>query len=481
MTVPGTPATGPGAAGLPDRPGPAWAPLDAREVRRGRTGWYAYDLANHSYIAVVGTVLFAPYLTSVATTAACGAVRPCRRDLHVAGVAVSPGSLVFYAIPLATIIATVFLPVVGAAADRTRSPRRLLGVFALLGAAATVAMAGIRGGDWPLGVALLTVATISLACSVVVTNSLLHDLSGADERDAVSARGWAAGYVGSAVSLAVALAVLTYGPHVGLTTTSAVLVSFVFAGLWWGGFTVVPLLLLPDRRPPDPVPGAPAASALPTPRGRSRILLDLRDTYREVRAHPQSARFLLVVLLINDGIGTVVGVASTYGSQELGLSQRLLLVTILLVQVVAVVGALAFGRLAGRLGARRLIFAGLVAWMGIIVAGWLLPARRVLPFLVLALAIGLMLGGVQALARSVFSQAAPADRQAAWFSLYQATQQGTSWLATLVFGLVHQLAGSYRPALGALLAFFVVATVLLARTDLRRAIREAGNPQPAVL
>jgi len=177
----------------------------------------------------------------------------------------------------------------------------------------------------------------------------------------------------------------------------------------------------------------------------------------------------------------VVGVASTYGSQQLGLGQRLLLVTILLVQVVAIAGALAFGRLAGRLGARRLILLGLVAWMAIIAAGWALPARRVGPFLLLALAIGLMLGGVQALARSVFSQAAPADRQAAWFSLYQATQQGTSWLATLVFGLVHQLTGSYRPALGALLAFFVAATVLLLRTDLRRAIADAGNPQPWVL
>jgi len=475
---------------LPDRP--VWAPLTPREVRRGRTGWYAYDLANHSYIAVVGTVLFAPYLTSVATTAACGAVRPCTTDLRVAGVTVSPGSLVFYAIPLATILATLFLPVVGAAADRSSSPRRLLGVFALTGAAATVAMAGIRGGDWQLGVGLLTAATISLACSVVVTNSLLHDLSGPDERDAVSARGWAAGYVGSTVSLAAALAVLTYAPRLGLDTTSAALVSFVFAGLWWGAFTVVPLVVLPDRRRLDGAAGRPGGFPAGSrqsgrsreyrgSRGRNRILLDLRDTYREIRAHPQSARFLLVALLINDGIGTVVGVASTYGSQQLGLGQRLLLVTILLVQVVAIAGALAFGRLAGRLGARRLILLGLVAWMAIIAAGWALPARRVGPFLLLALAIGLMLGGVQALARSVFSQAAPADRQAAWFSLYQATQQGTSWLATLVFGLVHQLTGSYRPALGALLAFFVAATVLLLRTDLRRAIADAGNPQPRVL
>lgn len=446
--------------------------LSVQQQRRGRTGWYAYDLATHSYIAIVGTVLFAPYLTSVATTAACGAVRPCRRDLTVAGVAVSPGSLVFYAIPLATIVATVFLPLVGAAADRVRAPRRLLGVFAFAGAAATVAMAGIRGGDWPLGVGLLAVTTTCLACSVVVTNSLLHDLAGPDERDGVSARGWAAGYVGSTACLAVALALVTFHRHLGLSTTGAVLVCFAFAGVWWAAFSVVPLLLLPDRRTPP----VGAAAAL-----HGNLATDLRDTYREVRAHPQSARFLLVALLVNDGIGTVVGVASTYGSQQLGLGQQVLLATILGVQVVAVVGALGYGRLAGRFGARRLILLGLVAWMGIIVAGWLLPAHRILPFLLLAVAIGLMLGGVQALCRSVFSQVAPADRQAAWFSLYQATQQGTSWFATLVFGLVHQIAGSYRPALGALLAFFVVATVLLLRTDLRRGVREAGNPQPRML
>jgi UMF1 family MFS transporter len=447
--------------------------LSPDDQRRGRTGWYAYDLATHSYIAVVGTVLFAPYLTSVATTAACGSVRPCHRDLTVAGVAVSPGSLVFYAIPLATIIATVFLPLVGAAADRARSPRRLLGLFAFTGAAATVAMAGIGGGDWQLGVGLLTVTTICLACSVVVTNSLLHDLASPDERDAVSARGWAAGYVGSTICLAVALVVVTAHASLSMTKTTAVLVCFAFAGLWWAAFTVVPLLMLPDR--PGPLV-APVAGA-----GRGQLVAALRDTYREVRAHPQSGRFLLVALLINDGIGTVVGVASTYGSQQLGLSQQVLLATILGVQVVAVVGALAFGRLAGRVGSRRMILVGLVAWMAIIVGGWVLPAHRIGLFLILAAAIGLMLGGVQALSRSVFSQVTPADRQAAWFSLYQATQQGTSWFATLVFGLVHQIAGSYRPALGALLAFFVAATVLLLRTDLRRAVREAGNPQPRTL
>lgn len=452
-------------------------PGPTRAQRRGRIGWYAYDLATHSYIAVVGTVLFAPYLTSVAETAACGATRPCRADLRIAGVAVSPGSLVFYAIPLATIIATLFLPLVGAAADRARSPRGLLGVFAMIGAAATVGMAGIRGGDWQLGVLLLAVTTICLACSVVVTNSLLHDLAGPDERDAVSSRGWAAGYVGSTICLAVALVVVSFAPSLSLTKTGAVLVCFVFAGVWWGGFTIVPLVLLPDR-----ADLAPTASASQTAdRGRFGVVADLSDTYREVRAHPHSARFLLVALLINDGIGTVVGVASTYGSVQLGLSQQVLLVTILIVQVVAVAGALGFGRLAGRIGARRSIMIGLVAWMLIIGAGWLLPAHRVLPFLIVALFIGLMLGGVQALARSVFSQVAPGDRQAAWFSLYQATQQGTSWLATLVFGLVHQLAGSYRPALGALLAFFVVAIVLLLRTDLRAAIEQAGNPQPRIL
>jgi UMF1 family MFS transporter len=191
--------------------------------------------------------------------------------------------------------------------------------------------------------------------------------------------------------------------------------------------------------------------------------------------------FLLAYLFYNDGIQTVIVSASTYGENELGFGTSVLIATILLVQYVAFVGALLFGRAAERLGARRVVLAGLVLWMLIVSAGYFLPENELAPFLVLAAAIGLVLGGTQALSRSFFSQLVPRGREAEYFSLYQAGERGTSWLGTLLFGLVHQWTDSYRPAIVALIVFFLVGLVLLLRVDAVRGIREAGNQPPAVV
>jgi UMF1 family MFS transporter len=191
--------------------------------------------------------------------------------------------------------------------------------------------------------------------------------------------------------------------------------------------------------------------------------------------------FLLAYLFYNDGIQTVIVSASTYGENELGFGTSVLISTILLVQYVAFLGALLFGRAAERLGARRVVLTGLLMWMVIVSAGYFLPENEIAPFLVLASGIGLVLGGTQALSRSFFSQLVPRDREAEYFSLYQAGERGTSWLGTLLFGLVHQVTDSYRPAILALIVFFAVGFVLLLRVDAVRGIREAGNRPPALV
>ncbi|CAN5866186.1 hypothetical protein BH20ACT6_BH20ACT6_08250 [soil metagenome] len=170
-----------------------------------------------------------------------------------------------------------------------------------------------------------------------------------------------------------------------------------------------------------------------------------------------------------------------YGDKQLGFETSTLIATILLVQFVAFGGALLFGRVAAHLGSRRTILAGLCIWIGVVAVGYLLPAGELVPFVALAVAIGIVLGGTQALSRSLFSQLIPAGRAAEYFSLYQACERGTSWLGTLVFGLVQQLTDSYRPALAALAVFFVVGFVLLLRVDVRRAIIDVGNRPPAVV
>ena len=204
-------------------------------------------------------------------------------------------------------------------------------------------------------------------------------------------------------------------------------------------------------------------------------------TLQDLRNYPQTLLFLVAYLFYNDGIQTVIYAASVYGERELEFEKSTVLMAFLVVQFIGVVGALLFGRVAQARGARSVILGGLLIWIVVVAAGYFTPARSFGLFLALAAAIGLVLGGTQALSRSFYSQLIPRGREAEYFSLYQAAERGTSWLGTLVFGLVQQATGSYRPALFALAAFFVVGFALLWRVDPRRGIVEAGNTPPSVV
>ncbi|MEJ7628822.1 MAG: MFS transporter [Nocardioidaceae bacterium] len=440
--------------------------------RAERRAWYVYDWANSAYVTTVATVLFAPYLISVAERAACGRVgteeRPCTADLSVADFDVSPGSLVFYVVTLATIFSALVLPVVGAVADRSSHKSVLMARFAWVGSAFAGGMFFVTGSNWQLGAGLLFLANICLGASLVIYDSILCDIASPDERDDVSSRGWALGYLGGGLLLAANLVVVLLHDSFGLDKSSAVRVCLLSAGLWWAGFTIIPYRGIRDR---------PAVGVLREPGSLARQSFgQLWATLRGLRAYPMTLRFLLAYLVFNDGIQTVIAAASTYGEKQLGFSTSELIATILLVQFVAVGGALLFGRFATRWGAYRTIMGGLVAWMVIVVMAFALPEHQLLPFLGLAVGIGIVLGGTQALSRALFSRLIPHGREAEYFSLYQAGERGTSWLGTLVFGLVHQVTGSYRPAIIALVAFFGVGIVLLSRVDVGRGIEEAGNP-----
>ncbi|TDU84257.1 UMF1 family MFS transporter [Kribbella voronezhensis] len=445
--------------------------------KREYWGFSLYDWANSGYVTTVGTVLFAPYLTSVAETAACGRVGttddPCHTNLHVLGLGISPGSLAFYVVTVATLMSALFLPVVGAIADRSPRKRVLMCGFAWAGALAACCMVFVSGDRWALGALLLFLGNLCLGSSLVVYDSILIDIAAPDDRDDVSSRAWAFGYLGGFILLAINLGVVTAHDALGLGKGTAVRLSLLSAGLWWGLFTLIPYLRLKDRPPASVVPVG--GNLIKQSFGQ------LFATLRHVRSYPMTLLFLVAYLFFNDGIQTVISVSSTYGEKQLGFETQILIMTILLVQFVAFFGALAFGRFARRYGSQRTIMGGLVVWMVIVIAGFLLPAHQIAPFLAMGLAIGIVLGGTQALSRSAFSQLIPKGREAEYFSLYQAGERGTSWLGTLVFGLVHQLTGSYRPAIVALGIFFVVGLVLLARVDMRRGITEAGNTQPALV
>ncbi len=189
----------------------------------------------------------------------------------------------------------------------------------------------------------------------------------------------------------------------------------------------------------------------------------------------------MAYLFFNDGIQTVITASSTYGAEELHFSQSQLIQTILLVQFVAFGGALLFGRLAARIGAWRSVLWSLGLWTVVVVLAFFVPSGAYLPFLALAVLIGIVLGGSQALARSLYSQLVPVNREAEFFSLYQAMERGTSWFGMITFGLVHQLTHSYRWAILALIVFFVLGGWLLSRVNMRQGILDAGNEVPQIV
>ncbi|MFI9567324.1 MFS transporter [Streptomyces rishiriensis] len=434
---------------------------EAAGRRREQRGWYFYDWACSVYSTSVLTVFLGPYLTSVAKKAA-----DADGYVHPLGVPVRAGSFFAYSVSLSVIAAVVVMPLVGAAADRTGRKKPLLGAAAYVGAAATTAMFFLGGDRYLLGGALLIVANAAQSVAMMLYNSYLPQIAPPEERDAVSSRGWAFGYAAGSLVLVVNLVLYLAHDSFGVSESTAVRICLASAGLWWGGFTLIPLLRLRDR----PAAVREEASA--------PGLRQLAATVRDMRRHPLTLSFLLAYLVYNDGIQTVISQASVYGSEELGLGQSTLIGAVLLVQLLAVAGALGMGRLARTYGAKRTILGSLAAWTLTLGAGYFLPAGAPVGFFLLAAAIGLVLGGSQALSRSLFSHLVPPGKEAEYFSAYEMSDRGMSWLGPLLFGITYQLTGSYRDAIVSLVAFFVVGFLLLARVPVRRAIGDAGNPVP---
>ncbi|PKV84568.1 MFS transporter [Streptomyces sp. TLI_146] len=434
--------------------------------RREQRGWYFYDFACSVYSTTVLTVFLGPYLTAIAKDAA-----DADGFVHPLGVPVRAGSLFAYAVSASVVLAVVLMPMVGAAADRTGRKKPLLAAAAYTGAAATAGMFFLDGHRYLLGAVLLIVANAALSVSMVLYNAYLPQIAGPEERDRVSSRGWAFGYTAGAFVLVLNLVLYSGHDSFGLSEGTAVRICLASAGVWWGAFTLVPLRRLRDRHAPGGhVPAEDKVGA-----GWRQLIATLRD----MRARPLTLAFLLAYLIYNDGVQTVISQASLYGSEELGLDQNTLIVAVLLVQVLAVAGALGMGRLAQTHGAKRTILGSLAVWALILATGYFLPAHSPALFFVLAAAIGTVLGGSQALSRSLFSHMVPSGKEAEYFSAYEMSDRGLSWLGPLVFGLAYQLTGSYRDAIISLVIFFGVGFVLLARVPVRAAVAAAGNPVPA--
>ncbi len=426
-----------------------------------------YDWANSAFQATVITALAGPYLTALAQ-------QRVGENGIVLGLgpfgAVTAKAFFPYCIALSVFVQVLLLPLLGAIADYTHVKKTLMAAFCYLGAGATCLMFFASADRLLLAGALLIVANIGFGGSIVLYNAFLNDVASPPRRDAVSSRGYAYGYLGGGLLLAGNLGLVTAAPSLGIGRDLAVRLSILSAGLWWAGFAAITFARLRTRMP-----------AAVRPPGRSYLGIGVTRaiaSFAELRRLPQTRRFLVAYLFYNDGIQTVISVSSVFLAQELFVARGLdadeafLMGIVLMVQFVAFGGALVYERVASWIGTKRAIVSSVVIWTAIIVYAyrWLETTREAWG---LAAAIAVVLGGSQALSRSLFSQMIPAGREASFYGLYEISERGSSWIGPFVFGTVAGVTGSYRQAILSVIVLFLVGLALLALTDTARAARDA--------
>ncbi len=438
--------------------------------RREIFGWYIYDWANSAFYTTVVTVFLGPYLGSIAKNAArLGG--ETNVYIYPLGIKVYYDSFYPYVMALSVALQVIFLPILGAIADYSHRKKQMLAATAYAGALATMGLYFLQGANYMLGGGLFILANLSFGASIVFYNSFLPDIASADRRDQVSSIGWAIGYLGGGLLLFLNLILFSKAESLGLSTGQAVRISLASSGAWWAVFTIVPLAALKRRQ-----------SVKQLPEGQSYLkagFQQLGHTVKRARRYPHTLLFLIAYLLYNDGIQAVIALASSFGKDELKLSEATLVQVILMVQFVAFFGSLLFNYVAKALDARRAIMISLVIWTGVLVYAYGFLETQT-QFYLLGAAIAIVLGGSQALSRSVYSLMIPKGQEAEYFSLYEVSDKGTSWLAPLLFGLALQLTESYRIAILSLIVFFIAGLLLLALVDVGKAAESVASSQLSV-
>lgn len=427
--------------------------------RRSTRAWVMYDWANSAFVTIVVAAVFPPWFVTLG--AGAHATEAAR--------AAATGRLSLATTIALTIIA-IASPALGAIGDRAPIKKLMIAVFTAIGAGATGALWFVGEGDAGLALFLFAIGNIAVNGSFVFYDSLLPHVAKPDELDRVSTAGYALGYLGGGVLLGVCVAMILQPHMFGISDAgTAIRLSFVMTAAWWLVFSI-PLLVRVTE------PEIPADRRA---RGTAAIragLTDLANAWRVLRQFPDAGKLLLAFLVYNDGIGTIIRMATAYG-QEIGLAQGDLIVALLIVQFVGIPASFGFGYAAGWIGTRKAIFAGLAAYTAVSVLGYFMTSG--LHFFLLAGLVGLIQGGVQALSRSLFASMIPRHRSSELFGLFAVFEKVAGIFGPAMFWLANEAFGSSRPAILGVMVFFLGGGLLLARVDVEAGQRAARSSEPA--
>lgn len=444
---------------------------DKKEIQ----GWAMYDWANSAFSTTVGTVFLGPYLANLASSVA---EKSPDGMVYIGSIPIAPDSFFPYCVSLSVILQVLFLPILGAIADYSHLRKFFMRLFATIGAVTTALLFFVQGDLWLLGGLMYIIANLAFGAAMVFYNAYLPDIASEDQRDRVSSYGWAMGYLGGGLLLLLNLIFFQFSDKIGVDGGLAVRINLASAGIWWLGFSFLTWKRLHPRH---------ARKQIPT--GESYVSVGFKQlghTLSEIKSYPETLKFLLSYFLYNDGIQTVIAVAATFAAASianggLGMETGTLTMVILMIQFVAFFGALFWGKLAGWIGSKNAIIVSLVIWSGVVIYayGGLYGETATAQFFVLGAFIAIVMGGSQAISRSLFAQMIPDGKEAEYYSFYEVSERGTSWIGPLLFGLMNQMFGNMRLAILSLIFFFVVGLLTLPLVNVEKAIsavkeRKAG-------
>lgn len=414
--------------------------------------WAMYDLANSAFSTTVITAIFPVYFATVA------------------GADLPPGEatrLLARTTTVALATSAILAPLLGALADYAPIKKRLLGFFAAIGCIAAGFLALVGRGDWLLAAVCFGIGNVGFTASLTFYDSLLPHIAREDDIDRVSTSGYALGYLGGGVLLALNVAwILSPGTFGLRDAAQASRLSFASVAVWWFLFSI-PLF----RRVPEPMTRA-GGGARSTSELITASFNGLLHTIRELRRYRNAMLLLVAFVIYADGIGTIQRLATSYGA-ELGINQSALITAILLVQFAGVPFAFLFGALAARLGAKTSIFIGLAVYIVLTISAYYMKTER--DFYILAFMVATVQGGTQALSRSLFASMIPKARSSEFFGLFSIFEKFGAILGPAVFETASRTTGSSRSAILSVVVFFIAGAVVLSFVNVRQGQEASQN------
>jgi UMF1 family MFS transporter len=424
--------------------------------RRDLRAWAIYDLAQAAFQATIVAAIFPIYFQKVAAAGTPPAVATSRFA---------------WATTWSILIVAVITPFLGAMADYAAIKKRLLAIFTAIGVVATALMFFVTRGDWYFALVLFVIGNVGVAGAFVFYESLLPHLVGPDQLDIVSAAGYGIGYIGGGVMLAIDLLLMSKPEWFGLADRGvAVRVAFAGVAVWWLLFSI-PIF----RHVAEP----PRRLERDEHAGQNALVTSVKrliETFYELRLYREAFMLLLAFLLYNDGIQTIIRMATTYGT-EIGIDETAMLVALLVTQFIGVPFAFIMGKFAERVGAKTAVFVGLGAYAIITLLAYFMHSAW--QFFALAMMVGMVQGGTQALSRSLFASMIPRHKSSEFFAFFGVFERYAGILGPAIFAWMASHSGTSRNAILSVLAFFVIGAALLTRVNVEAGRRAASEPAPA--